>query len=538
MEIIKIDETNLYLVESFTKCELSHFFRYFKTRNIRSVFSNHIHTIIVRNSESGEIHGYGHLDKEGEKIWLGICVLESAQRKGIGKLLMDNLIYTARIKNLPEIYLTVDTDNTIAYHLYLKYKFIEIERMDSIIKMRLLLLRNIIELPVSYGEAFDKLSILDIKLQKIKDSRRDDVQIEYNAIYSQLNVLFNNDIQYYYKILKDINLKIWEMQDTFRDSTNHDEKNRLCNEIIVDNDRRFRVKHKINNSLSSHLKEQKGYKKKKAFILNHMSHGDMLTTNGMVRYYSTLYDEVTVACRKDFMESMSLVYADDPTIKLMSFNSWEAASPRFGLSMNTFNEITAGYDKIITGYNRTPFYGSFTDPYSPNDLLKLPFCFYHDVGIDKKIMWEYFHYVNCKQSIDLFNCVNEINDHKYIIIHENCSQFNGIITTETIESLLKIRCDDYIFINISRNIYPIGHKYYDIANKCVNKPIIYYAELLQHSYANILSNSVLFCLAIQLDIETDLNFCIGRSINDRSNFNYLWDSYPINKPVKRFRSLL
>ena len=29
----------------------------------------------------------------------------------------------------------------------------------------------------------------------------------------------------------------------------------------------------------------------------------------------------------------------------------------------------------------------------------------------------YFHYVNCKQSIDLFNCVNEINGHKYIIIH-------------------------------------------------------------------------------------------------------------------------
>jgi hypothetical protein len=398
-----------------------------------------------------------------------------------------------------------------------------------------------ITLPISYGEAFDKLSILEIKLKNITDGRRNDVQVEYDILYNELKQHLEK-IEYHYKILVMINTEIWHSMDKIRtidEKVNQQEWVAECKKTVIDNDRRFRVKNKINHILSSELKEQKSYPKTKAFILNHMSHGDMLTMNGMVRYYSTLYDEVTVACRKDFIESMSLVYADDPTIKLMSFNSWEAASPRFGLSMNTFNEITAGYDKIITGYNRTPFYGSFTDPYSPNDLLKLPFCFYHDVGINKTIMWDYFHYAKCNQAIDLFNTVNEINERKYIVIHENCSGYNGIIKPETIESYLNINRDDYIFINISRNIYPIGHKYYDISNKCINKPIIYYAELLKKSYANILSNSVLFCLAIQLDIETDLNLCIGRAPNDISNYNlnYLWDAYPINKPVKRFKSL-
>ena len=162
-------------------------------------------------------------------------------------------------------------------------------------------------LPVSYGEAFDKLTILDIKLEKIKDNRRNDVQKEYNAIFSKIQPLFNINVFYHYNILKDINTRIWEMQDTFRDSNDIEEKNRLCNEIIIDNDRRFRVKNKINYLLSSHLKEQKGYTKRQAFISNELNNN-----NGLIRYLSTLYDEVIV---DGFDDSM---YIDDPTIK---FNS-------------------------------------------------------------------------------------------------------------------------------------------------------------------------------------------------------------------------
>jgi len=56
-------------------------------------------------------------------------------------------------------------------------------------------------LPVSLGEAMDKLSILDIKLDKIKDSRKDNVKIEYDMLYKQLKI----DIEKYnlfYKIMK------------------------------------------------------------------------------------------------------------------------------------------------------------------------------------------------------------------------------------------------------------------------------------------------------------------------------------------------
>ena len=76
-----------------------------------------------------------------------------------------------------------------------------------------------IELPVSIGEALDKLSILEIKLEKIKDDRRLDVQNEYDAIYLKLKDFLTEDSLFHYKYLKKVNEEIWNMQDEFRELT-------------------------------------------------------------------------------------------------------------------------------------------------------------------------------------------------------------------------------------------------------------------------------------------------------------------------------
>ena len=88
---------------------------------------------------------------------------------------------------------------------------------------------SVIDLPVSLGEALDKLTILDIKREKIKDDRLKDVEHEYNLLYEKLKEHINTN-NYYYSILKKINLNIWEMQDDFRYNNNN--KNHLCLAII------------------------------------------------------------------------------------------------------------------------------------------------------------------------------------------------------------------------------------------------------------------------------------------------------------------
>jgi hypothetical protein len=167
---------------------------------------------------------------------------------------------------------------------------------------------NVIELPVSFGEALDKLSILEIKLEKITDDRRKDVQVEYDLLHNKLKYLFTETSYYHYTILKYINLAIWDMQDVFRDSKNEKEKVRLAMQIIDDNDRRFRVKAKLNALFNSHLKEQKGYARKRAYVGIVPDDGNIDKFYATVRYLSTCFDQVIV--HSDNAE----MFKDDPTI--------------------------------------------------------------------------------------------------------------------------------------------------------------------------------------------------------------------------------
>ena len=102
---------------------------------------------------------------------------------------------------------------------------------------------NIINLPISIGEGLDKLTILDIKMKKIKDERLNDVKKEYDILNTQLQD-YRNNYYFFYNILMNINENIWNMQDIFRETKCIETQNALCKKIISENDNRFRVKKK------------------------------------------------------------------------------------------------------------------------------------------------------------------------------------------------------------------------------------------------------------------------------------------------------
>jgi len=101
-----------------------------------------------------------------------------------------------------------------------------------------------INLNVSVGEAVDKLTILSIKMDKINDDRRKDVEIEYNYLFSQLENI-TKKYPYYFNLLKEINLEIWNLQDEIRE--NHENFMQKCENVLFLNDARFTIKNKINN---------------------------------------------------------------------------------------------------------------------------------------------------------------------------------------------------------------------------------------------------------------------------------------------------
>jgi hypothetical protein len=364
-----------------------------------------------------------------------------------------------------------------------------------------------IDLPVSFGEALDKLTILEIKLDKIKDARRNDVKVEYDLLLSKLDPYFTEDSKYHYSILKDVNLKIWEMQDSFRDSQDDSQKSALCMKIIEDNDRRFRIKSKLNELFNSHLKEQKGYKKKKAFILSHLGLGDCLTISGAVRYLSTCYDEVKVVCKKKYYENLKLFYQDDSTITFHIVEDDSKISPNFGYPFEDFLRVTEGYDRFLCGQHSIN--GTM------HSFAELPFCFYKDIGVDPTTFWTYFHIPSTEESKRL----RALLENPYILLHTSCST-GEIATIEAIETKLGLSRETMLFLDINKNIYPEGHPYHEISNEFVNKPLAHYKDTLLNADAVILTDSALFCMAVNLPLRTRYCFYISRS----NNYDYFYGS--------------
>lgn len=95
-------------------------FRYFESRP-HTIINQQMVTLL--GYENGSPIAYGHLEKEGDKVWLGICVADDNRGKGYGKKVMDELIRLSIEKDVETIHLSVYADNLPAIKMYEKYGF-------------------------------------------------------------------------------------------------------------------------------------------------------------------------------------------------------------------------------------------------------------------------------------------------------------------------------------------------------------------------------------------------------------------------------
>ena len=125
---------------------------------------------------------------------------------------------------------------------------------------------NKIIVEVSVGELLDKISILEIKQVKIKDPKKlNFINNEHSILKNQLekNVKSDEKLEKLFQDLKDINAKLWVIEDDKRDC----EKNKdfgekfikLSRDVHFLNDDRAKIKLKINNHTGSAIKEIKEY---------------------------------------------------------------------------------------------------------------------------------------------------------------------------------------------------------------------------------------------------------------------------------------
>ena len=125
---------------------------------------------------------------------------------------------------------------------------------------------NKIIVEVSVGELLDKISILEIKQEKIKDPEKlKYINYEHSILKEQLekNVQTNDQLEKLFKSLKDINLKLWKIEDKKRlcEKEKKFDENfvKISRDVHFLNDDRSKVKLDINNLTSSKVREIKEY---------------------------------------------------------------------------------------------------------------------------------------------------------------------------------------------------------------------------------------------------------------------------------------
>ena len=125
--------------------------------------------------------------------------------------------------------------------------------------------KRIIHVPISIGELIDKITILEIKKDKLKSLKLKNILKELSFLRAVLekNSIFIPDAIYFQ--LKSINLKLWDIEDKIRIKEKNKEFDNefieLARAVYLNNDRRSATKKELNIMFNSEIIEEKSYEK-------------------------------------------------------------------------------------------------------------------------------------------------------------------------------------------------------------------------------------------------------------------------------------
>ena len=119
------------------------------------------------------------------------------------------------------------------------------------------------KIEVSAGECFDKVSILEIKSERLQEEKKQHAIKERDHLKESVGEhahIFEHSV---YEDLCEVNNTLWVIEDEIREKEKlqefDDEFIQLARKVYITNDRRFNLKNKINEMTNSEFKEQKSH---------------------------------------------------------------------------------------------------------------------------------------------------------------------------------------------------------------------------------------------------------------------------------------
>jgi len=228
------------------------------------------------------------------------------------------------------------------------------------------------------------------------------------------------------------------------------------------------------------------YLMNKILILSHLGLGDNIFCIPMIIYYLNLNYIVHYICAANNMANFKLFFEKSLQLSIISVKDANEARIYIDINKNSYNEILkSGVFKSL----------------NPSNLKSFPFFQYDDIHLSRNILKQYFVVPDTQKSEELFEYVK---NYSYVVIN-NQSSTGGVFNIETELNKYNIDPNNTLIINTQTNYYTKENKYYSIAQHFVFKNLIDYKKTLVNAKKILLSDSSMFCLAIQLELNSREN---------------------------------
>lgn len=217
----------------------------------------------------------------------------------------------------------------------------------------------------------------------------------------------------------------------------------------------------------------------KILILSHLGLGDNIFCIPMINYYLKNSFKVHYICKKHNLINFQLFFDKNQNLKFINVNNDKEA-------ILFIQENEKNYIKILRSGVHT----------INSKKYNFPFFQYDDIGLERNILKNYFTIPETLNSKKLYILVKNM---KYIIVNNQTS--HGEIFNINLElSKYKIDIDNFLIINTQKNFYNNDHKYFSLAQNFVFQKLVDYSILLKYAEKIFISDSSMFCLAIQLNL--------------------------------------
>ena len=271
-----------------------------------------------------------------------------------------------------------------------------------------------VSLKVSVGEALDRLSILNIKRERITDVSKLET---INEEIEMLRDVFPHSMMREFNELTNVNATLWNVEDLLRIKENKKEFDNaftmLARSVYKMNDKRFIIKNKINDKFERTFTEQKQHpetkEKQKIAIFPHLGLGDLLCILGGIRVFCDKY-EVFLFTKISNSTKMEFFLRDVPDFHVIPFDEYNYDGGS-NIVIKTITDL--GIPQImLLGQHKTGEHILSPD---------FPSVFYKDLGLPRGVGIDLFFYVRDlhEENKTYEQVVKKLGTEQYVVVHDS-----------------------------------------------------------------------------------------------------------------------